>query len=313
MLFSWYAADYTTDKDFANTEPEDRANPSRLSWDNEDYLDSQRRRLPAHKFRRLHLNLPGTPEGAAFQPEPVMAAVDRGVSVRRADRETEYSGFVDMSGGSSDDATVAIAHRDIEGRVILDRVVNQGQHPPFDPRQAVERFIPVLRDYRIATVIGDAYAGETFRADFERHHIGYEVSQRTRSQLYEALEPLLNGHQVRLLDVPVLEQQFLGLIWRGGKIDHPSGEHDDWANAAAGVLVAVAGDESEMPLMLIGSETYKAWESLYGRGGTRDDDSEPDQDSDEIETLEMSEATWAAMTHDEQETWQREWTLVEEA
>ena len=38
-----------------------------------------------------------------------------------------------------------------------------------------------------------------------------------------------------LLDVPLLEQQLLGLVWRGNKIDHPGGEHDDWANAAAGV------------------------------------------------------------------------------
>ena len=42
------------------------------SWgDGGEYLEQQRRRLPAHKFRRLHLNLPGLPEGSAFQPEPV--------------------------------------------------------------------------------------------------------------------------------------------------------------------------------------------------------------------------------------------------
>jgi hypothetical protein len=39
-----------------------------------------------------------------------------------------------------------------------------------------------------------------------------------------------------LLDVPEIEQQLLGLVWRGGKIDHQNGEHDDWANAAAGVV-----------------------------------------------------------------------------
>ena len=41
-----------------------------------------------------------------------------------------------------------------------------------------------------------------------------------------------------MLDVPLLEQQLLGLVWRGGKIDHPNGEHDDWANAACGALLA---------------------------------------------------------------------------
>ena len=33
----------------------------------------------------------------------------------------------------------------------------------------------------------------------------------------------------------------LGLIWRGGKITHQSGEHDDFATAAAGVIEQVLG------------------------------------------------------------------------
>lgn len=83
LLFSWYAADYTTDTDFANAAPELRANPSIGSWrDGPEYLEQQRRRLPAHKYRRLHLNLPGVPEGSAFQPEPVTDAIARGVTVR---------------------------------------------------------------------------------------------------------------------------------------------------------------------------------------------------------------------------------------
>jgi hypothetical protein len=39
-----------------------------------------------------------------------------------------------------------------------------------------------------------------------------------------------------LLDTPKLESQLLGLVWRGGKIDHQTGDHDDWANAAAGTV-----------------------------------------------------------------------------
>jgi hypothetical protein len=30
--------------------------------------------------------------------------------------------------------------------------------------------------------------------------------------------------------------RFLGLVWRGEKIDHPNGKHDDFANGAAGAL-----------------------------------------------------------------------------
>lgn len=240
MLFSWYAADYTTDPDFVAADPEARANPSRESWPDAEYLAQQARRLPAHKFRRLHLNLPGLPEGSAYQAEPIMEAVDRGVSIRHPEPGRIYKGAVDMSGGSNDDATLGISSENPDGTRRLDVVMNQGAPPPFDPRRAVARFAEVLRRYGIARVVGDAYGGMTFREDFRGYGIEYVVSEKTTSQLYEALEPLLNAREVRLLDVPVLEQQLLGLVWRGSKIDHPSGEHDDYAAAAAGALVGGA-------------------------------------------------------------------------
>jgi hypothetical protein len=245
MLFSWYAADFTTDPDFAEADPETRANPSRPSWPDQGYLAQQQRRLPAHKYRRLHLNLPGLPEGSAFQVEPVADAIERGTLTRSPEPGVEYEGFVDMSGGSSDDAVLAVGYRDPEGRAVLSALQNQGPPPPFDPRAAVDRFVVTLKAYGVQTVNGDAYAGETFRKDFERHGIGYHVVDRTRSELYEALEPRLNAREVILLDVPLLEQQLLGLIWRGSKIDHPNGEHDDWANAAAGVVVTLL-DQTEV-------------------------------------------------------------------
>ena len=237
MLFSWYAADYTTDPAFANATPEARANPSMASWqDGAAYLDQQRRRLPSHKYRRLHLNLPGLPEGSAFQPDPIFDAIARGTTMRPPQPDISYAAFVDMSGGSSDDAVLAIGHRNADGRAVVDRVLNQGQHPPFDPNKAVERFGDVMSEYRASTVVGDKYAGETFKAQFEQRGFRYLVADRTKSQLYEALEPLLNGSRVVLLDVPLLEQQLLGLVWRGGRIDHPAGENDDFANAIAGVV-----------------------------------------------------------------------------
>lgn len=236
LLFSWYAADVCTDPAFADLSPEARANPSMASWGNDEYLAQQKRRLPAHKYRRLHLNLPGMPEGSAFQAEPVMDAVERGVSVRLPDPTLTYKSFVDMSGGSSEDAVQGIGHQDAEGRCVLDLVMDQGAPAPFDPNAAVTRFVSVLRDYRVTSIVGDRYAGETFRRQFEQQGIRYDVATRTKTQLYEALEPALNSHTVVLLDLPELEQQLLGLVWRGGRIDHQSGEMDDWANAAAGLV-----------------------------------------------------------------------------
>jgi hypothetical protein len=239
MLLSWYAADFTTDPALTDAAPENRANPSRASWGNAEYLAQQQRRLPAHKYRRLHLNLPGLPEGSAYQPEPVMDAIARGVRVRLREPDVNYYAFVDMSGGSSDDAVLGISHTDTNGKYILDCLQDQGPRPPFDPNAAVTRFVETLQAYGISRVCGDRYAGETFRRQFEEHGIAYDVAPQTKSDLYDALEPLLNSHSVVLLDVPTLEQQLLGLVWRGGRIDHANGEHDDYANATAGALVGL--------------------------------------------------------------------------
>ena len=269
MLFSWYAADYCTDPEFADRSPEQRANPSMASWDNPGYLEQQRRRLPAHKYRRLHLNLPGVPEGSAFAPEPVMEAVERGVKVRPPVAGVAYVAFVDMSGGSSDDAVLGIGHRDGQGRAVLDCLQDQGSRPPFDPNAAVDRFVRTLRSYGVARVTGDRYAGETFVRQFEARGVGYAVSERSKSELYEALEPPLNARQVVLLDVPEAEQQLLGLIWRGGRIDHPAGEHDDHANACAGVVAVLverpcphcddSACDGQPPFGLMGSPEVAAW------------------------------------------------------
>jgi hypothetical protein len=241
MYFSWYAGDYTTDPAFADASPEERANPS-LATFAPGYLDQQRGRLPMHLFRRLHLNLPGLPAGSAFSVEKVLDAIDRTARERPPEPGTFYQAFVDMSGGSSDDATLAIGFTDPDGRAVVVKVVNQGGSPPFDPRKAVARFAAVLKAYGVYTVTGDKYAGETFAADFANAGIGYLVSPLTKSQLYESLEPALNGGRVVLPNVPEVESQLLGLCWRGGKIDHPGGEHDDHANAVAGLVHGLLTD-----------------------------------------------------------------------
>jgi hypothetical protein len=242
MYLSWYGADFSTDPQAQPLDPEHRANPSIASFA-ATYLAQQRRRLPAHVYRRLHLNLPGLPQGSAFTAEAVMDAVARGVRVRPPEPGVVYHAFIDPAGGSNDAMTCGISYQDPEGRAVLARVLDQGQAPPFDPRAAVDRFAGVLGAYRITRVVGDAYAGQTFAQDFLRHGIIYEVAGLTASKCYEHFEPALNGNRIVLLDHPVCEAELLGLVWRGGKIDHLPGEHDVHANAAVGAcLLALAGD-----------------------------------------------------------------------
>jgi len=235
MHFSWYQADFTTDPDFENAEPELRANPSMKSWGNSGYLESQRIRLPSHKYRRLHLNLPGMPTGAYLDAEKVMDCVVTGRRRLKFNSDFAYKAFVDMSGGSSDDAVLAIGHEE-EGVTVLDLITSQSGKPPFNPRTAIEKFVKILKEYGISKVEGDKYAGETFRQDFKGHKISYRVCPLSKHQLYEALEVAINAREVEILDEPVLYEQLLGLVYRGAKIDHQSGEHDDWANGLAGLV-----------------------------------------------------------------------------
>jgi hypothetical protein len=153
-----------------------------------------------------------------------------------------YSAFVDPSGGSADSMTVAIACRNRDGRGIL--VAVREVRPSFSPEAVVGEFAALLKMYRVYRVIGDRYAGEWPREQFRKHGIDYLPSEKTKSDIYRELLPVLNSGRVELLDHPRLMAQFCGLerrTARGGRdsIDHAPGAHDDIANAAAGALVAV--------------------------------------------------------------------------
>jgi hypothetical protein len=235
MLYSWYSGNECTDPDFANLEPELRANPSIASWggDGKAYLDQQRRRLPVHKFRRLHLNLSGSPNNAYLNQASVLGAIVPGWVKLPYQSEIQYFAAVDMSGGSNDDSTFAISHKSHDGRAIIDYVCEQGGRPPFNPRLAVRKFAAICREYHCASVTGDAFGGETYRRDFLELGIAYRVATLTASELYEQLEPRLNCNEVELIDHPKLTEQLLTLVLKGSRITHEAGSHDDWANSCA--------------------------------------------------------------------------------
>ncbi len=236
MLFSWYSGDYCSDPAFADLEPELRANPSIASWpEGRAYLDQQRRRLPTHKFRRLHLNLPGAPNGAFLDQGAVLDAIVTGRKSLPPQSSVKHVAFVDMSGGSSDDATLSIAHRH-DRRAIVDLVIKQDGETPFNPRSAVRKFVGVLREYGVREVTGDNYAGTTFKNDFEAEGIRYQPSPLTTTELYEAFEPALNAGEIELPDIPKLQEQLLTLVIRGARIGHQAGDHDDYANSCAGAV-----------------------------------------------------------------------------
>jgi hypothetical protein len=178
--------------------------------------------------------------------EAVEACVEAGVRERGPVGGIAYTAFTDPSGGSQDAWTVAIAHRDgndDDALAIIDAV--REFKPPFSPEAVVGEICLLLAKYRIGTVTGDRYGGEFPRELFRKHGVTYLTADKTRSDLYREMLPMLNSTRAVLLDHPKTVQQIVGLerrVARGGKdsIDHGPGQHDDIANAVAGALVEAA-------------------------------------------------------------------------
>jgi hypothetical protein len=179
--------------------------------------------------------------------EAVEACVSVGVRERPPISGVTYSAFVDPGGGSSDSMTLAIGHR--QDDVIVIDVVRE-RRPPFSPEDVVLEFSAILDSYRISNVTGDRYAGEWPRERFRERGIAYEPAAKPKSDLYRELLPAINSRMVDLLDDARLFAQIVGLerrTARGGRdsIDHAPGAHDDVANAAAGVVAALASSNYE--------------------------------------------------------------------
>src|SRR5262245_7492249 len=147
-----------------------------------------------------------------------------------------YYAFNDPSGGSSDAFTLAISHREGD-RIIIDAI--RERRPPFSPGDVIAEFSSLLKTYRITKVKGDRYAGEFPRELYRKQGIEYRCADKTKSDLYRDMLPLLNAGRITLPKSERLVQQLCGLerrVSRAGKdsIDHGPSSHDDLANAIAG-------------------------------------------------------------------------------
>lgn len=216
--------------------------------------------------RTMNPTLPKRTVDAAYARDPVSAAAEYGADFRSdiagfldddwieraidADRpaelpprpEVQYHAFADPSGGRGDAFTLAISHHEGE-QAILD--VCRGRSPPFDPSAVVADFAEVLKRYNLYTVTGDKYAGEWVVEAFREAGIQYEASKLTKSEIYLEAGPLFATGAIRIPDHRQLLNEFRLLERRtapSGKdtVEHPPRGHDDYANSAAGALLAAS-------------------------------------------------------------------------
>jgi hypothetical protein len=184
-----------------------------------------------------------------------------------------YHAFVDPAGGSGGDSmTLAITHKDRDGYVIVDAV--REKRPSFSPDNVVSEFVQLLKTFRIRAIRGDRFAGEWCREPFRKADITYELSEYTKSQIYQAVLPILNSGTCELLDLPRLISQFCGperRTARGGResIDHAPGAHDDVANAVAGAILLASGKSTRIVVTDTLRQYARTPDARHGRARSR--------------------------------------------
>ena len=148
--------------------------------------------------------------------------------------------FCDPAGGSGADSMTLAWAESTDKKVTLLGLVEK--KPPFSPRACVEEFAEILKKQGFTRVTGDRFSGGWVVEAFHEHDVHYEVSETTKSEIYQAFLVLANSGQVQIPLHSKLIAQLQRLerrVIRSGKesVDHSVGGHDDYSNAAAGALV----------------------------------------------------------------------------
>src|SRR5262249_30892244 len=178
-----------------------------------------------------------------------------------------YVGAVDPSGGGGDALTLAIVHLEGVGaqrRIVHDVMKSWGRSRtgPADLGGAVKDISEVLKRYGLRSVLGDRYSAGWVVERFKAEGIRYELPEYKqpgevepkyldKSQAYLEIEPAFAVGKVELLDHPAMIRELKLLERRprpGGRtvVDHPSGGHDDHANALA-LAAAMASRSTARP------------------------------------------------------------------
>ena len=146
-----------------------------------------------------------------------------------------YHAAIDVSGGRSDAAACAVAHREGQ-RVIVDGCWRIPA--PHDPAHVAKQFAEDLARYGLTHAVADQYGAELSRVLYAEAGLSLVSAVATRSDAYLKLLPLLTTGRIELPPEPRLRSELLGLERRTGRngkdtVDHRPGAHDDLANAVA--------------------------------------------------------------------------------
>lgn len=205
----------------------------------------------------------------AFLPAAwVEAAVVRGRHELPPRTGVRYLAAVDPSGGGADAFTLAIVHAEGAGadrRLVQDVMRGWGRRGSQAPDLVgvVHEIAEVATRYGVRAVVGDRYAGEWVRQAFREAGVRYEDAAGDKAAAYLEAEPLFAQGRLALLDHPALARELKNLERRpraGGRtlVDHPTGGHDDHADALCRAAALALKARSVSGLALAGRTSPSA-------------------------------------------------------
>jgi len=177
-----------------------------------------------------------------------------------------YTAFIDPSFGGQDSFTLGIAHAELNGQVRILDFMREAK-PGFRPEEVVREFAALIHSYRCFEVISDRFSREWVKLEFEKWGVRVKYSPKSVSELYLDFLPLVTSRAVELLDNRRLIGQLGNLERRvrsGGRdlVTHFPGQHDDIANAAAGVL-CYCGKRFGSSCGVLGADENEERERMY--------------------------------------------------
>ncbi len=223
-------------------------------------LERERRTMDPTRFRREFEAEFAEDIDAFLSDAWIEAAVSGGVGQRPPTAALKRIATVDASGGGADAFTASII--EVEGHGASQRFTQlllRGWEKPRGSQISLEGVVAEIaqlaKDHGLREVWGDRYTARWVIEAFQRHHITYRhpmvkrdgtAVYLDRSLAYLAAEALFASGRVAILDHPKLIRELKNLERRsttaGDKVDHPHGQHDDYASvtclgAAMGISV----------------------------------------------------------------------------
>jgi hypothetical protein len=191
-------------------------------------------------------------------------ATDFGVYERPPVPGQTYRAHADSAGGTGQDSYgFCISHREFGVEKIAKVDVLREYRPRFVPSAVIAELAVLCKKYGISELEGDRFAGGFHIDEWQRHGIRFKPCERTTSENYLQVLPLLLSGRVRLIDSAILRNQFAGLERKMTAAGHESvshmqvaSAHDDLATAAAGALVACGTGYTY-------DSQYRAWDENY--------------------------------------------------